>query len=124
MATPTVIFSDDEPMLLSAYIRMGKRHGLNVVGVLNGAELVERVATLRPALVLLDIRQPIDGRDLLANLKKNPATAGVPVMAISANEDQFVRHTCFELGAIDFEVKPFDIGVILKVLRLVGRPSR
>lgn len=117
--TPTVLLSDDEPLFLTAFSRMGRRHGLNVVCVQRPQELLATASALMPDLILLDITQPIDGRDLLAALKKNQATHDIPVLIISGSTDQFLRHTCFELGAVDFEEKPFDIGTILKALRTI-----
>ena len=124
MERPIVLISDDEPLVVSALARVAKREGLEPVGVARAEELHETAARLQPSVIILDVRQPIDGRDLLSALKADPRTRDITVVVLSAVEDQFVRHTCFELGARDYDVKPFDDGFMRKVLRLLAESGR
>ena len=71
-------------------------------------------------MIILDIHQHIDGRDLLARLKKDPETRGAKVFVLSAIEDQFTRQTCLGLGAEDYDTKPFDISFVHKIARRAG----
>ena len=89
---------------------------------LDGHELysVEGAKALKPALIVLDVNQRIDGRDLLARLKKDPETRDLPVIMLSGVEDQFTRRVCLELGAVDYAVKPIDIALMMKFARLAG----
>lgn len=118
LRTPKILVSDDEPMLGNALRREARRFGIDVL-VDTSSRVVELAAQILPDLIVLDIHQGRDGRDLLAALKRNPSTRDVPVIMLSAIEDQFMRHTCFELGATDYEVKPFDPSFIRKMARLV-----
>jgi len=121
MRNPTILVSDDEPMLVNALKREARRFGIDVI-IDTSSNVVELARAQQPDLIVLDIHQTLDGRDLLAALKRDPTTRGVPVVMLSANEDQFIRHCCFDLGAADYEVKPFDPAFIRKMARMV-RPS-
>jgi two-component system, OmpR family, response regulator AdeR len=118
LRTPTILISDDEPLLVSALRREARRFGLEVV-IDTDSKVVELARKHQPDLIILDIHQGRDGRDLLADLKRDDGTRGLKVIMLSANEDQFMRHTCLQLGAIDYEVKPFDPSFLRKVARLV-----
>lgn len=114
---PVVLISDDEPMLVSALSREARRVGLEPVADTT-SNVVDVARRLKPDVILLDLCQRIDGRDLLARLKRDPTTCNVKVIVLSAVEDQFMRHVCLELGADDYEVKPFDPTFLRKVARL------
>ncbi|MFT3713997.1 MAG: response regulator [Archangium sp.] len=119
---PVVLISDDEPMLVSALAREARRVGLEPITDTT-SNVVDVARRLRPDIILLDLRQRIDGRDLLARLKRDPETCHCKVVVLSAVEDQFMRHTCLELGADDYEVKPFDPTFLRKVFRLASTDS-
>jgi CheY-like chemotaxis protein len=114
---PTVLISDDEPMLVAALSREARRVGLEAIADTT-SDVVGLAKRLHPDVILLDVHQRVDGRDLLALLKRDPDTCHVPVVVLSAVEDQFMRHTCLQLGAEDYEVKPFDPTFLRKVARL------
>lgn len=115
---PVILVSDDEPLLVNALKREARRFGIEVL-VDTTSDVLALARAHHPDLIVLDVHQGTDGRDLLASLKRHPDTKDVPVIMLSANEDQFLRHTCFELGALDYEVKPFDPSFVRKVARLV-----
>lgn len=116
---PTVLISDDEPMLVSALSREVRRAGFEPIADTT-SDVVSLARRHKPDVILLDVHQRVDGRDLLATLKKDPETRNTKVVILSAVEDQFMRHTCLELGAEDYEVKPFDPTFIRRLARLVG----
>lgn len=117
---PRVLISDDEPLLVKAIAREARRAGLEPVTVTAPERVQEAAVQVQPAVIVLDIHQRIDGRDLLAKLKHDPRTEHIPVLVLSGDEDQFLRHTCFELGARDYEVKPFDRVFMRKVARIAA----
>ena len=116
---PVVLISDDEPLLVAAISREAKRVGMQAVPDTT-SDVVELARTLQPDVIILDIHQKVDGRDLLARLKRDPQTQNLKVVILSANEDQFMRHLCLQLGAEDYEVKPFDPTFIRRIARLAA----
>jgi CheY-like chemotaxis protein len=114
---PVVLISDDEPLLVAAIAREAKRVGMQAVPDTT-SDVVELARTLQPDVIILDIHQKVDGRDLLARLKRDPQTQNLKVVILSANEDQFMRHLCLQLGAEDYEVKPFDPTFIRRIARI------
>ena len=124
MTAPTVLISDDEPLVVSALAREAKRSGLVCVSDTTSENVMELARKHRPAVIILDINQNQDGRDLLAQLKKDPVTRDCKVIMLSGVEDQFTRHVCFELGADDYEVKPCDPTFMTRVARLASSVAR
>ncbi len=120
MSRPTILIADDEPLIVSALARQAKLAGLSFISDTSSAHVVELAKAHKPAVIILDIVQNVDGRDLLAQLKRDPETRHIKVIILSAIPDQYTRHLCFELGAVDYEVKPFDSSFMRKVARLAG----
>lgn len=117
---PTVLISDDEPLFVSALARQARWAGMSFIADTTSERVHELARSQRPDVIILDVNQRIDGRDLLAKLKKDPETRDIKVIMLSGHEDQFLRHTCLELGAEDYDVKPFDPCFIAKVARMAG----
>ena len=107
-------------MIVAALARLGRRMGLSFVGDTTSEHVLELARSVRPEVIILDVHQRIDGRDLLARLKQDPETRDLKVIMFSAVEDQFMRLNCLELGADDYAVKPVDPSFMLKVARLAG----
>ncbi len=120
MPRPTILIADDEPLLVSALARQAKLAGLSFISDTSSNHVMELAKRHKPAVIILDIVQNVDGRDLLAQLKRDPETREIKVIILSAIPDQYTRHLCFELGAVDYEVKPFDSTFMRKVARLAG----
>ena len=117
---PRVLICDDEPKVVSALIRQLGRLHIPCVSDTSSELVLELARKYRPQVIILDIHQAIDGRDLLQRLKKDPETAACKVIVLSGVEDQFTRQTCLGLGAEDYDVKPFDPCFINKIARLAG----
>ena len=120
MTTPTVtagakvLVADDDAALVSTLSWILKDHGLQVVTVPNGENLLERLHEERPDLVLLDIMMPkVDGLQLLERIRAEPQWRDLPVLMVSSMppEDGTVRS--LEIGANDFIPKPFRMKELL-----------
>src|SRR6185295_2766808 len=80
----------------------------------DGVEGLELAGRLQPVAVILDILLPrLNGWDLLAQLKSNPATSEIPVVIVSMTDEQGAG---FALGAAEFLVKPVDRTRLLSAL--------
>jgi signal transduction histidine kinase/ActR/RegA family two-component response regulator len=84
-----------------------ERHGFEVDQAGDGAHALERVRTLPPDLVLMDIRMPVmDGLEATSRLRADEATRLLPIVAVSANASAEDRQRCLERGANAFLAKP------------------
>ncbi len=116
---PTILISDDDPLLVAAFKRMATRVGLHVVADSSSADQLMLVAKLtQPAVIVLDIHQPVDGRVLLARLKRDPETSGIRVIVLTGSDDALMRRMCLKLGAREVHLKPFDQSFVLHIAQL------
>ncbi|MBA2702015.1 MAG: response regulator [Chloroflexi bacterium] len=79
----------------------------------DGAQALERLAAEPFDVVLLDIEMPVlDGYEVLARMKADPALRDVPVIVISAIDEMGSVVRCIEMGATDYLPKPFDAALL------------
>jgi two-component system OmpR family response regulator len=81
----TILLVDDEPDALKVFGARLRANGYAVVTALGGREGMEKALQARPDLAILDLMMPdVDGRDVAAALRADPATRGVPVIYLTA----------------------------------------
>lgn len=86
-----------------------QREGYLVLTAENGLDGIKIAKEQKPDLILLDIVMPgIDGFQVLEKLKSMSGTAGIPVIMITSVDEIKSKIKCFELGAVDYIVKPFN----------------
>lgn len=89
--------------------------GRTVLTAHTGEEARQLLQENPPDLVILDLILPdLDGRRLLAEIRRNTSIADVPVVCISSRHSMEVRSECFALGADHFQEKPFDPEEVLR----------
>ncbi|MDX1555830.1 MAG: response regulator, partial [Xanthomonadales bacterium] len=79
----------------------------------------------RPDLILMDINLPgRDGYELTREIKANPDTANIPVIALTAHAMSGDRERCIEAGCDDYDTKPVNLASLMeKMMRLLeGSP--
>lgn len=80
-----------------------------VVTAMNGVDALEAVQRNKPDIILLDVMMPgIDGIEVCKRIKANPATQHIPVIMVTALDQQEDRVRGLEAGADDFLTKPVD----------------
>lgn len=83
-------------------------NGYEVLLAPNGAMALKVAAKAKPKLILMDVNMPdMDGYEACAQLKANPELAEIPVIFITANDDQESLVKGFEVGGVDYIAKPF-----------------
>lgn len=98
------------------------RNQYQVTMVKSGREALECMQTGIPDLVLLDIRMhEMDGYEVLQHMKKDPKTAAVPVMLLTADTEQESEERGIALGAIDFIRKPIEPQLLLERIETVWK---
>ncbi len=114
----TILIVDDEPANLSLLSHLLRPQ--YQVRAANSGENALRAATSepRPDLILLDVMMPgMDGEEVLARLRNNPATADIPVIFVTALADVGHEERGLELGAADYIAKPIKPAVVLARVR-------
>jgi two-component system, OmpR family, KDP operon response regulator KdpE len=101
---PLVLVADDEPQITKLVAMTLSEEGFRVVTAKNGEEALDRVASLRPDVVLLDIVMPgLDGIEVMHQLREwHP----VPVILLTARSSKADVATGLDLGADDYIAKP------------------
>ena len=98
------------------------RNQYQVTMVKSGREALECLQTGIPDLVLLDIRMhEMDGYEVLQHMKKDPKTAAVPVILLTADTEQESEERGIALGAIDFIRKPIEPQLLLERVEAVWK---
>jgi len=117
---------DDDPVILWILEKALTRLGYFVTTVTSAAEALKRIEHGVPEVILTDMLMPgMDGKTLCRKLRKDPRTAGVPIIMISTEKNLEECLQGFRAGADDFITKPFDIlEVKARLERLVGRNKR
>ncbi|KKU06004.1 MAG: Two component transcriptional regulator, winged helix family [Parcubacteria group bacterium GW2011_GWA2_45_30] len=105
-ANKNVFLIDDDPFILDMYTLKFKEHGFGVDSARNGKEALEKLKTLKPDCILLDIVMPeMDGFEVLRELKKGKK-GGLPKVILLTNLDQKEDvEKGMEFGADDYVIK-------------------
>lgn len=107
---PIVLLIDDSVDVHRVLRARLKGEQLQLECLETGAEALERVAQMEPALILLDLDMPeMDGFEVLRRLKEMPTTVNTPVIVLSGLSDPHDKVTAFDLGAMDYITKPFEV---------------
>ncbi|HEX4560567.1 MAG TPA: type II/IV secretion system protein [Gemmatimonadales bacterium] len=103
-----VLLVDDEDSLRKVMKDLLERDGYDVTEARDGVQALDQVDRVGPDIVVLDLNLPgLDGYGVLSHLRSRPATAGIPVIVLTAKGDEDNEVRVFELGADDFLTKPF-----------------
>jgi len=107
LAGPILVI-DDEPYILRSLSYLLTREGYRVETASNGEEGLERVRSLRPPLMFLDIMMPnMNGYEVCEQVKQDPALADTYVIMLSAKGQQIDRERGLLGGADEYMTKPF-----------------
>ncbi len=114
-----ILVVDDEPRMIS-FMRMNLEiEGCRVISATNGREALDRARDDLPDVILLDIMMPgMDGFEVLRRLRESSA---VPVIVLTAKDDEDDRIRGLELGADDYMGKPFSQRELVSRIRAVLR---
>ena len=111
---PKILIIDDQSAVSDTMIYLLKRVGCDAVGAGTGAEGMRMAQEGAFDLITLDIDLPdISGLEVCRRLKQDPHLCRIPVIFVSGRLCEGNRPRCFELGAADYIVKPFDISVFV-----------
>jgi DNA-binding response OmpR family regulator len=122
----TILLVDDEDSVQKLLTYPLERDGFRVVSARDGEEALQRFASERVDLVVLDIMLPkLDGLEVCKRLR---AESSVPIIMLTARDDEFDTVLGLELGADDYITKPFSIrefrSRVRALLRRAGTAQR
>ena len=109
MSYRILIIDDEEDIRAIAALSLETVAGWEVAMAGSGAQGVVSAESLQPDGILLDVMMPgMDGRATFAALSKNPRTAKIPVVLLTAKAQGSERQQLAALGVAGVLVKPFD----------------
>jgi len=122
---PIILVIEDDPQIIEAIEKtVTLEASFRTESVCKATEAVSTAVSLKPDLILLDIRLPGgDGRHILRDLKRNAATQSIPVIFLTGMGSEGDRVLGLELGADDYVVKPFSAMELLARIKAVLRRS-
>lgn len=118
-----ILLVDDDPDFVEAVRVIVESGGYNVRVAYDGKEGLEAVAEEKPDLIVLDVMMPVmNGHEACSELKKNPDTAKIPVILLTAVADRVTTSTythrdMLESEAEDYMPKPVEPAELLELIK-------
>jgi DNA-binding response OmpR family regulator len=118
---PTILLVEDDATLAETLRYNLEREGYTVIGAGDGVTALELARLDKPDIVVLDVMLPrLDGFSVCRMLRKESA---IPIIMLTARQDEVDRIAGLELGADDYLTKPFSVGELLARIRAILRRS-
>ena len=109
-----ILLVEDNELNRDMLARRLIRKGFEVVIAVDGQQGVEMAASEAPDLVLMDMSLPVlNGWEATRQLKDDPKTSSVPVIALTAHALAEDRERALEAGCDDYDTKPVDLARLL-----------
>jgi two-component system alkaline phosphatase synthesis response regulator PhoP len=119
MANELILVVDDEPNIIELASLYLKQDGFRVISAGDGLAALERVARDDPALIVLDLMLPkLDGWEVCKQVR---AGSDVPILMLTARDDDIDKIVGLELGADDYLTKPFNPRELVARVRAILR---
>jgi DNA-binding response OmpR family regulator len=108
MALGKILVVDDEVYILHILDFSLGAEGFEVITANNGELAIEKAKQEKPDLIVLDIMMPVlDGYETCRRLKREADTKNIPVVLLTAKGRDVDKRLGYEVGAVDYIVKPF-----------------
>jgi CheY-like chemotaxis protein len=116
-----ILMVEDEPDIQAvARISLEAVGGFQVEICSSGREALDRVSSVAPDLILMDVMMPgMDGPTTLQALRANPGTAGYPIIFMTAKVQDHEISKYIDLGALGVIAKPFDPMTLASTVRSI-----
>lgn len=120
----TILVVDDEQDLLDLIEYNLKKAGFNVFRAENGQSGIELARKQNPSLVLLDVMMPeMSGLEVCQRLRNSDETKNIPIIFLTARDDEVTEVEGLNLGADDYVTKPISTRKLISRIRAVLRRS-
>ncbi len=121
-----LVLEDDDSIRRMVTVLLEAR-GFEVVATASGKEAIDRAQMRVPDIAVCDLAVPgaFDGFEVIRRLRAMPQTASIPIIVLSARDDDESRRRAAEAGCDAFLAKPFSPSALLQELDAVrSRPRR
>ena len=124
--TSRVLIVEDDPDIAELVARYLDKAGFATERAASGRDALRTIKAKPPDLVVLDLMLPhVDGLEVCRLLRANDATAGIPIIMLTARAEESERIVGLELGADDYLAKPFSPNeLVARVRALLRRAQR
>lgn len=104
-----VVCVEDEPEMIELIRLILSRHQVQVIGAIGGQEGIEKITSVRPDLVLLDLMMPeMDGWEVYQKMKASEELRDIPVIVVTAKAQNIDRVLGLHIARVDdYITKPF-----------------
>jgi DNA-binding response OmpR family regulator len=118
----TILVVDDEPAIVDVLTYNLEKDRYRVVVARNGEEALEQARRERPDLIILDLMLPgLDGLEVCRAIRRE---GDLPIIMLTARDEEIDRVVGLELGADDYVVKPFSMRELMARVKTVLRRTR
>lgn len=118
----TILVVEDEPVLLTTLEYNLKRQGYRVITASDGLMALERARQERPDAIVLDVMLPkMDGFEVCRTLRKE---MNVPILMLTARDEEIDKVVGLEVGADDYMTKPFSMRELVARIKALLRRVR
>ena len=129
MAGETILVVDDEANIVELARLYLEQEGFRVQSAADGAKALEMIARQPPALMVLDLMLPqVDGWEVCRRVRSGKAAPDLPILMLTARDDDVDKIVGLELGADDYVTKPFNprelVARVKAILRRIRRATR
>ena len=121
---PRILLVEDNEMNRDMLGRRLERRGYEVCFAVDGPGGIAMAESARPDLILMDVGLgEMDGWEATRRIKRQPATAAIPVIALTAHALATDRARSVEVGCAEYDTKPVDFARLMtKIEALLGTP--
>lgn len=120
MAEKLILVADDDRDLVTALSIRLRATGYEVIGAHDGDEAYEMAQEQKPDLIIMDIRMPAGGGlDSTDRLKHSLSTRNIPVIFLTAFDDEDMKEQARTMGYAGYFRKPFDDAEFMESIRKV-----
>jgi two-component system, cell cycle response regulator DivK len=110
-----ILLVEDNEMNRDMLSRRLERKGYQIVMAVDGGQGVEMATSEKPDLILMDMSLPVlNGWDATRQIKADPATQAIPVIALTAHAMATDREKALEAGCEDYDTKPIELPRLLE----------
>ncbi len=118
-----ILLVEDNEMNRDMLAKRLQRRGYEVVVAVDGREGLEKARSAAPDLILMDMSLPVlDGWEATRQIKADPVTSGIPVIALTAHAMSEDRERALAAGCDDYDTKPVELPRLLEKIDALLAP--